>query len=196
MDPHFHDISIGLYRKETGDGPVAIAHTYTTRDGAQERIGFVTDAMRVLGGLDVVPGGGLRFPCRTWHASAAKRLFLEACKHNPSAPLEARPAEVPDTRSEQTIRIAPLGRGAYRIEADGATDDAPSRAPAIARALVKLGELSPVDDDETIVSFPCGYDHDALVALLLLRAQNLRAVLREEEMNASRGVLAAPSAQE
>ena len=33
-------------------------------------------------------------------------------------------------------------------------------------------------------------------ALLLSRAQNLRQLLREEEMQASRGVLSAPSAQE
>jgi hypothetical protein len=31
--------------------------------------------------------------------------------------------------------------------------------------------------------------------MLLVRALNVRAVLREEEMSASRGVLAAPSAQ-
>ena len=35
-----------------------------------------------------------------------------------------------------------------------------------------------------------------LVALLLGRAQNLRQILREEELQSSRGVLAAPSAQE
>lgn len=196
MDPHFFDISIGLYRKETADGPVAGVHTYSTKDRAQERVGFVTDTMRVLGGLEPVAAGGLRFPCRTWHGAAAKRLFLEACKHDPSKPVGARPAEVPDTRSEQTIRIAPLGRGAYRIDAEGATAEVASRAPAIARALVKLGQLSSVEDDETIVSFPCGHDHAELIALLLLRAQNLRAALREEEMNANRGVLAAPSAQE
>ena len=52
------------------------------------------------------------------------------------------------------------------------------------------------DGDRVIVRFPCGESHDQLIGLLLVRAQNLRAVLREEEMKASRGVLAAPSAQE
>ena len=28
MDPRFHDISVGLYRKETADGPVAVVHSY------------------------------------------------------------------------------------------------------------------------------------------------------------------------
>jgi len=45
------------------------------------------------------------------------------------------------------------------------------------------------------VTFSCGQAHDALVGLLLVRALNVRAVLREQEMTASRGVLSAPSAQ-
>ena len=139
-------------------------------------------------------GREIRFACNTWHASAARRLFLEAAKQDPSAPLLPRPLEVPDTRSEQTIRIEPLGNGAYRVRAEGVTEDTPSRAPAIAAALVKLAQLAGSDDQ--VVTFPCGHEHDALVALMLLRAQNLRAALREEELNASRGVLVAPSAQE
>ena len=196
MDPHFHDVSIGLYCNETADGPVAIVHTYSTKPGADARVAFVERAMTALGGLEPVDGGGLRFSCREWHGAAAKRLFLEACKHDPSVTPGPRPAEVPDTRTEQTIRIESLGDGTYRITADGATDETPTRAPAIAAALVKLGQLGAAEDDTTKVSFPCGVDHDALIALLLLRAQNLRAVLREEEMNASRGQLVAPSAQE
>ncbi|MBT6146557.1 MAG: hypothetical protein HOH74_14060, partial [Gemmatimonadetes bacterium] len=48
---------------------------------------------------------------------------------------------------------------------------------------------------EDCVSFGCGHDHDALVALLLQRAPNVRALVREEQAAAARGVLAAPSAQ-
>ncbi len=48
---------------------------------------------------------------------------------------------------------------------------------------------------ETGVKFGCGTPHDALMGLLLYRALNARAALRETEMMASRGVLAAPSAQ-
>jgi len=45
------------------------------------------------------------------------------------------------------------------------------------------------------VVFPCGRPHDELMGLLLPRALNARAALREEEMAASRGMLVAPSAQ-
>ena len=196
MDPHCSEISIGLYRAEEAEGPIGLVHTYSSTSGAIERVRFLAHAMAVLGGLEQVGDDSRQifFPCHTWHAAAAKRLFLEAAKHDPSVPVVPRPLEVPDTRSEQVIRIEPLGGGAYRVHADGVTEEAPSRAPAIAAALVKLAQLAASDDQR--VSFPCGHEHDALVALMLLRAQNLRASLREEEINASRGVLVAPSAQE
>jgi hypothetical protein len=71
----------------------------------------------------------------------------------------------------------------------------PSRAPAIASGLAKLAELTAADDDTTVVTFPCGEPHDALLGVLLVRALNLRQALREEELKASRGVLVAPSSQ-
>src|SRR5262245_39151195 len=197
MDPRADEISIGLYRKESADGPVAVVHSYSGRAGAGERLAFVARAMVGLGGLEAAGDETtLRFPCRTWHQAAVKRLFLEACKHDPDTALGPRPLDTKDTRSEQAIRVESLGGGEYRVHADGATEEAPSRAPAIASALVKLAEVSASDDDATLVAFPCGQAHDALIGVLLVRALNLRQSLREEELTAARGVLAAPSAQE
>jgi hypothetical protein len=199
MDRHWHDISVGLYVREEGGEPVATIHSYSGREGVPERLQQIAAAMAALGGLEVDENGvSLRFPCSTWHATAARRLFLEACKHDPAEPLEPKPLEAPDSRTDQTIRIEPLGGGAYEVHAAGVGEGEQSRAPAIGRAMAKLAELS-VDEGEgerAVVRFPCGQGHDDLIGLLLVRAQNLRAVLREEEMKASRGVLAAPSAQE
>ena len=196
MDSHCADISVGLYHATDGDGDVGLVHTYSTKPEAAARVAFLADAMRILGGLESANGDPalVRFPCLAWHSLAARRLFLEAAKHDPAQPLAPRPLAVPDTRTEQTIRLEPLGSGRYRVRADGGTEDVPSRAPAIAAALAKLAELQ--TDEGEVVAFPCGQEHDALIALMLTRAQNLRAVLREEEMKASRGVLVAPSAQE
>jgi hypothetical protein len=196
MDAHCADISVALYHANDDDGDVGLVHTYSTKPGAAARIAFLAEAMRVLGGLESAGSDPalVRFACGTWHPLAARRLFLEAAKHDPAHPLAPRPLAVPDTRSEQTIRLEPLGSGRYAVRADGGTDEVPSRAPAIAAALAKLAELQ--GEENEIVVFPCGREHDALIALMLTRAQNLRAVLREEEMKASRGVLVAPSAQE
>jgi hypothetical protein len=199
MDRHHEDISVGLYVRDDGGEPVATVHSYSGRDGVRERLEQIAAIVATLGGLDVGEDGvSLRFRCSTWHATAARRLFLEACKQDPAEPLVPKPLEAPDSRTGQTIRIEPLGDGAYEVHATGVGEGEQSRAPAIGRAMAKLAELS-VDDgdgDRVVVRFPCGQGHDELIGLLLVRAQNLRAVLREEEMQASRGVLAAPSAQE
>lgn len=190
MDARFEEISIGLYVRD-GAG---LVHTYSPKPGACERIRFVTGAMAALGGLEP-DGDRVRFPCGVWHAAAARRVFLEACKLDPAATPAPLPLEVADRKSGQTIRVRSLGSGAYRIEADGATAEIPSRAAAVARGLARLAELEPADDPEAI-RFACGQPHDALVGLLLPRALNVRAALREEEATATRGVLVAPGALE
>jgi len=196
MDPYHGDISVGLYVREGLDGPVATVHSYSGLPGTAERLAQIAATMRELGGLEACEGVELRFPCGSWHEAAAKRLFIEACKHDPRTATRPSPLEVPDTRSEQRIRVIPTAGGVYDVLAEGATAETPSRAPAIARAMAKLAQLELRGEDGTTVVFPCGQRHDELIGLLLGRAQNLRQILREEEMAASRGVLAAPSAQE
>lgn len=198
MDSRFEDISVALYVRDDGDDghPVGTVHSYSSRPGTAERVATIAGIVCGLGGLEAVGDAGVRFPCGAWHRAAAKRLFIEACRHDPSTPAVPGSLEAPDTRSGQLITVVPRGGGSYEVVSTGATDEAPSRAPAIARAIAKLAELDIAEEGGTVIAFPCGHPHDQLVALLLRRAQNLRQILREEEMQASRGVLSAPSAQE
>jgi hypothetical protein len=196
MDARFEDISVGLYVRDGDGGPVGTVHSYSARPGTPVRLAAIAQTMRELGGLGAGGDVEVRFPCGTWHHAAAKRLFIEGCKHDPATPAQASPLEAIDARSGQRIEVVHRGEGSYEVLADGATGEVPSRAPAIARAMAKLAELGMPDDAATVVTFPCGERHDELVGLLLVRAQNLRQLLREEELQASRGVLAAPSAQE
>jgi hypothetical protein len=195
MDGRFHDITIALYRREGADGRSALVHTFSTHLRAEERVASVARRMVVLGGLEQVAGehGAVRFPCAGWHEAALRRVFLEACKADPDAAPMTLPLETEDRRTGQRIAVEPLGGGAYRVHAE-ATDEELTRAPAAANGLAKLAELVPQDDDAVL--FPCRTDHDALIGLLLPRAINVRAVLREEEAAAARGVLVAPSSQE
>lgn len=194
MDPHFHDITLALYQQSAEAGPVFRVHTYSSIAGAQDRVAFVGRAMSTLGGMQQVGDGIplLRFSCGDPHTLAARRVFLEACKLPPSAPLEPRALSIFDKKSAQNIDVITGGSGVYDVVAEGA--DA-ARASAIAGGLAKLAEMSKSETKATQVSFSCGQSHDSLVGLLLARALNVRAVLREEEMVASRGTLVAPSAQ-
>lgn len=202
IDPHFHDITIGLYCQQTVDAttgkasPVFCVHTYSRISGVAERIEDIRQAMQTLGGMLKTDDGLLYFPCHNGHEAACRRVFLEACKLAPGIFAEPRPLNILDKKSQLTIKVDSTGEGVYRVSAEGEGRGAARRISAIAGGLMKLGEMGSIEtDDKDTVVFDCAASHDALIGLLLTRAPNVRVVLREEEMEASRGVLAAPSQQ-
>ena len=202
IDPHFHDITIGLYQQQsinatTGEEtPFFLVHTYSHITGAADRIEEVRQAMQTLGGMLKTPEGLLYFPCGSAHQAACRRVFLEACKLAPGTPIEPRPLNILDKKSQLTITVNSVGDGVYSVAADGEGRGAERRITAIAGGLMKLGEMEDTDtDSRDTVAFGCAHTHDALIGLLLVRAPNVRIVLREEEMGAARGVLSAPSQQ-
>ena len=200
MDPHFHDISISLYRS-TGEGGASgfLAHSYSGKEGAAERLGFVMRAMAAMGGLGPAAGqpDRLAFACGAEHKAAVKRLFLEACKRETGADIEVQPMRIYDKKNDLTIAATAVGGGRYRIAAiDGeGNDKAAQRVDGVTRGLVKLAELE-AGANAGEAQFPCGAAHDELVGLLIGRALNVRAAMREAEAAAARGILAAPSAQQ
>ena len=194
MDPHFHDISIALYFQEGGEGAEYLVHTYSGMEGAPQRIAFVKSAMAILGGLQSTPAGLLRFPCGAPHLLGIKRVFLEACKLPSTTAVEPRPLFIFDRKCNRNIVVISCGGGVYKVTAEGSEEGAERRISAIAGGLIKLGEMEDRHTNE--IAFSCGVAHDALVGLLLVRAPNVRAALREQEAAASRGTLSAPSQQE
>ena len=202
IDPHFHDITIGLYCQQTvdattsKDSAVFLVHTYSYISGAAERIESVMQGMQILGGMLRTPDGLLYFPCNSVHEAACRRVFLEACKLASNTPIDPRPLNILDKKSQLTITVDSTGKGIYRVTAEGEGRGTARRISAIAGGLMKLGEMESIEtDNKDTVAFACAQSHDALIGLLLIRAPNVRVVLREEEMEASRGVLTAPSQQ-
>lgn len=200
MDRFCDDITIALY--VTQDGMTGTVHSYSRRDGVPERLSWLAEAMRTLGGMRLVGDDGrtVSFVCESWHELAARRVFLEACKLDPAVPVTPRPLEVDDIRKGQHIKLDPLGGGGY-VVLDSPLDPGPpvpvaGRSSDVAAGLAKLAALSVDPDDDTRIQFDCGAPHDELAGLLLPRAINIRAALREQEMAAGRGILVAPSAQE
>ena len=202
IDPHFHDITIGLYRQQLADAttgtdtPAFLVHTYSQMTSATERIEAVAEAMQILGGMLKTADGLLYFPCKHTHEAACRRVFLEACKLTSNTHTEPRPLNILDRKSQLTITVDSTGNGIYRVSANGEGRGAARRISAIAAGLMKLGEMEDIEtDNKDTVGFACGHSHDALVGLLLIRAPNVRVALRESEMGAARGVLSAPSQQ-
>lgn len=196
IDTHFCDITIGLYEEVLDACAIFHIHTYSHKDGASERIKQVANYMQILGGLSELGNGKLFFSCGDKHEAACRRVFLEACKIRPNTPTEPRPLNIIDKKSKLTITANSIGNGSYRVTSNGEGRSAERRVSAIAGGLMKLGEMKlGQEHDGGTVSFACGQSHDALVGLLLIRAPNVRVVMREAEASASRGVLSAPSRQ-
>ena len=196
IDTHFHEITIALYREELDACTVFRIHTYSRKDGVSERIQQVANYMHTLGGMGELPNGKLIFPCGDNHEAACRRVFLEACKIPPNTTTEPRPLNILDKKSKLMITVDSIGNGVYRVTSNGEGRSAERRVSAIAGGLMKLGEMDVAHEtDGDTVCFACGHSHDALVGLLLVRAPNVRVVMRAEEASASRGVLSAPSQQ-
>jgi hypothetical protein len=197
MDPHCRNISLALYRQQSKSGSEFLVHTYSGLEGGQQRVEFVARAMSILGGMEPAPQDPLRlwFPCHAEHRMAVRRIFLEACKLRSEETLGSRPLAIWDKKSNRTVTVTSLGKGMYGLIADGEEEGKASRISAVAGGLMKLGEMAPMEQSADRIAFSCGQPHDSMVGVLLIRALNVRAVLREQEMTASRGVLSAPSAQ-
>jgi hypothetical protein len=194
MDPHFRDITIGLYEQTRNGVPEYVVHSYSGLDGTPQRVGFVAQAMEVLGGLELADGH-LRFSCGARHYLAVRRVFLEAAKMAPEATLAPRPLAIVDKKLDRIVTVTRLEPGVYELSAAGPREAWASRVESIAGGLRKLAELEFIAGEPYRVKFTSGQIHDSLVGLLMPRALNVRAVLREEETAASRGMLVAPSAQ-
>jgi len=194
MDPHCADITIALYDRSNGGAPRYLVHSYSRVPDAGNRLSDIERAMQVLGGLEL-GNGVLGFSCGVRHQLAIRRTFLEACKLGKDANLAPRPMNVEDKKLNGTVSVRGLGGGVYEVSADGPAETVGPRLESIVNGFRKLAEVDAVPGEPYRFRFACGQAHDALVGLLLPRALNVRAVLREQEQAAGRGTLVAPSAQ-
>jgi hypothetical protein len=194
MDPHCLNITIALYEQSVGGAPEYVIHSYSGFPEAGARLDSIRSAMQVLGGLKMHEGR-FGFPCGVKHQLAMRRTFLEACKLPTAAAVDPRPLSVVDKKLDLQIVVRSLGDGLYELSAEGPAEKSAARLESIAGGFRKLAEVESVAGQPLQFQFACGQAHDALIGLLLPRALNVRAVLRELEMAASRGMLVAPSAQ-
>ena len=197
-DPNCHDISVALYRRKVGQSQYVLVHTYSLVDGAKQRVNDIPNALITRTGLELVNDGEgwLRFPCDGFHQRALTRTFLDVCKLVLDDGVEAEPLKRIDKKAGCHLIATDLGQGVYRFDAEESSEAVQKRAEAMTRGFVKLCEMEPIAGHENQAAFSCGVSHDNLIGSLMFRAQNLRAVMREEAMNASRGILSSPSQQE
>ena len=188
MDPHFHNITVGLYEK---DG-IFTVWTYSRKLGVEDRIERIRDQLCNLGGLVAVEGtrNQVRFPCGLLHFRPMKFLMPQAVEKPPDYAHPTGEMVLKDTRSPLTLKLTPHyseDRWVYQISAQGEARNAPFRLRAIVMGFRKYGEMEQVGNFG--VSFSCGYRHEPLVRLLFPYSRNISAVENMLESSAQRGQL-------
>ena len=197
IDAHFHEISLALYyRVIDGDHQVTV-HSYSQIEGTADRMQFILQALVNIVGLVPVPNdeNWLHFECGSFHKKAVQRCFLDLCKNPSDAELSVKPLQAFDKKAKCDLVVNKLGDGRYQMSAAEETDTGAKRAKALSVGYEKVCQMQ-LDEENCMVAFPCNCDHDAMMGMMLFRAQNVRAAMREEADAASRGVLAPPSQQE
>ena len=183
IDPHFHNISIGLYFR----GDIATVWTFSRREGVEARIEQVRDQIAKLGDMDAVEGtyNQVKPRCGTIHQRPLKFLMMQAVEKDPS--FDYPRGLVKDLRSPLMLGFESEeidGRTVYRVTYEGEAPRAAGRIRAITSGFVRYGEMERVGDG---VSFSCGARHDQLMRLLLPYARNVTGTQDMLEADALRG---------
>ena len=182
MDRFCEDITVALYL--VNDGQAATVHSYSRRPPSPPVSPWLAEAMVTCSPACDRPAmtvGPSEFSCGSWHELAARRAFLEANKVDP--PLRPRgPAAGDERRADRPVHHGPAARrGCVPGRAPWRRTRRRQSAPRPSRQASPSSPASTTDaDDPTHRSdFACGAPHDELVGLLLARAINVRAALRE-----------------
>ena len=187
MDPHFKNITVGLYLK---DHTLTI-WTFSQKPKVKERIRQIRDQLVKLGGLTTIKKthNQAKFSCGDLHEKPVKFLLMGAVEKSPD---HCPPEEmlIKDTKSELMLKVSGEdinGRWVYTISAEGDDPKINFRLRAIQIGFVRYGAMEIVGEQK--VSFNCGQRHDELVKLLLPYSRNISAVEDMLDSSALRGQL-------
>ena len=186
LDPHFHDISVGLYVK---DGTCTV-WTFSRKPGVEVRIQKIRDQMVILGGVTSVEGthDQVRFDCNHLHVRPLKFMLARAVGRAPDYVPPQGEMSIKDTKTKLTLRLDGReqdGRWVYQVSGEGEAPNVPMRLRMVVAGFVRYGEMEKVSDTE--VTFPCGQRHDSLARLVLPYSRNVSAVESMMEAEALRG---------
>ena len=188
MDPHFHEVSIGLYVKDD----VATVWTFSPLDGVRERLSQIRDQLVLKGSMTAVDGthDQMMFACGEFHAVPMRFLLRAAVEKEPIEVEDPSPLTVRDIKSRMDMLATPEeidGRWAYRVTAKGDFKRPEIRIRAMIGGFMRYGDLDRLEPD--LGSFKCGRRHDALLRILMPYARNVSGAEDSLEAEDMRGQL-------
>ena len=186
MDPHFHEITVGLYMKDT----IATVWSFSTVDGVEDRIEQIRDLLVTRGGMEPVEGthDQARHACGTVHERPLTFLIKNCVEKASAVGPDDAPISIRDFRTKLTLTVTPReedGRTVYEVSAEGDDPKPDIRVRAIVGGFMRYGEMERITPSSA--AFACGVSHDELVRLLLPSARNVTSVEDMLEADAMRG---------
>jgi hypothetical protein len=184
LDPHFHEVSIGLFVK---NGLLTIS-SYSVLDGIDARIEQIRDRCVLLGDVEPVEGttDQLQLISDLYLDRALRFMFIAAVEKDPSAELPTGRITAPDTKTKLTFVIEGAmedGKYVYTVSAEGQVERAEMRIRAAVGGFIRYSDCERVDKNK--FSFPDGKKYDNFARLILPLARNVSAVeaqLEQDEM--------------
>ena len=175
IDPHFYNISIGLFIKK---GLLTI-WTYSHFEGVEARIEQIRDRCVLLGDVDPVneTNNQLKLKSELVLDRALKFMFIAAVEKDPEADVPTGKISAPDTKPKLTFVIDGAvedGRYVYKVSAEGESDRSVMRIRAAVGGFNRYADCVRVDKDK--FAFPDGRRYDKFARLILPLARNISAV--------------------
>ena len=182
IDPHFHDVTIGLFIK---DGLMTI-WSFSNREGIAGRIEQIRDRCTRLGDVIAVEGttDQLKLTSDLYLDRALRFMFTFAVEKDPARELPTGRITAPDTKTKLIFVINGAeenGKYVYTISAEGRSDKAELRVRATVGGFVRYSDCERVDKNK--FAFPDGKRYDSFARLILPLARNVSAV--ESQLAAS-----------
>ncbi len=173
-DPHFNDITVGLYLK----GRTLTIWTFSQEEGREERIRAIRERLCQLADIDPIEGTDDKATVLSseLYDRALKFAFTEAVERN--NPIPDGPISIRDTKSRLTFTVTPEdtdGNGwIYVVSAEGEFNRPQMRIRAVVGGYMRYGECERVEWDR--FRFKGGERLDRFARLLLPYARNVSAV--------------------
>lgn len=180
VDPHFKQITVGLYLK----GDTLTIATWSSEDGTEQRIAAIRDRLCQLADIEPVPGTSHQatLVSKEFYDRALRFAFTEAVEKN--NPIPTGNISLKDTKSALTFTVTPEPSASgciYIVTAAGEYARPEMRIRAVVGGYMRYGDCERVDWDR--FRFRNGERLDRFARLLLPYARNVSAV--EDQMSAA-----------
>ena len=186
IDPHFKDISVGLYEKNN----VYTVWTFSKVPGVSNRISEIRDQLVNLGGMVPVPdtNNQVKFPNDELYDRPVKFLIKLAVEKPSNNRHPDGPITIKDLRSPLTLIINSYDENdkrIYEVTTEGEFKNPELRKRATVQGFIRYGDMEKIDN--TKVMFKGGYQRDELVRIILPYARNITGTQDMLDADSMRG---------